>query len=314
MDKKLTVVVGTFNQNREKLKSTIESFLAQDYTAFNIIVVDDNHPYEIDKINDVSDYINSLKDERIIYIKNEVNIGVPDVFRKWVQMVNTSYFMIYGEGDMLLEGALNKMVDFLDTHSNIPAVHGLEINGNGEKGPPLFEKTGLIDSDVYLNSKFLGGKYGWSQASAMYRTEFFRIKDVQIVHDWYWDFIFHCSVLLFSNKMGYLNEFLAARGTDEIDFERALKENYFRIYTERIYLGLKFIDDHEFYMINKGLPVEKYKFQLAKRLLKTSFREKVPAKVRYAIRKSLPILAGAITGYIAERMLQFPKLFIKNKY
>jgi len=314
MKEKVTIVIGTFNQNREKLKKTIEGFLSQDFRNFKIFIVDDNHPTSKSIIKDIQDYLASLNDSRINYIKNEVNIGVPDVFRKWINLIDTSYFMIYGEGDYLLDGALKKMVIFLDNHSSIPAVHGLEIDENGGEGESLFEETGLISSNIYLDSKFLNGNLGWSQASAMYRTEFFKIKNIKIIHDWYWDFYFHCSLLLFSDKIGYINEHLASRGFDGVDYAESLKKNYFRVHTERIYLALSFIEEHEFYMINRGLNVQNYKFNLAKRLLATAFRERNKLKISFALRNSIPLLFEPIFILFFRLLVFVPRLFVKNKF
>jgi glycosyltransferase involved in cell wall biosynthesis len=312
-DSKLTLIIGTFNNDYAKIKDSIDGIIIQSFKSFKLIVVDDNHKKDQNISNNIKKYILGLGDSRIKYIKNTTNIGVPFVYRKWLDLVESEYFMILAEGDCLLEDALQKMVSFLDYNENADFVHGLEIKENGDLSKPLFESSGLISTKVYLDSKFLGGPFGWSQASAMYRTEIFKVKNIKIVHDWYWDFYFHCTLLVYSEKIGYINEYLAKRGNDGISYEEAKRINYFRINTERIYLGLKFLDEFEFYLINKGYPVNYYRNQLCKRLVKDSIILKDSEKSNFALRLAIVNYSKLLILLIFRALLYFPRIFYKNR-
>jgi hypothetical protein len=311
---KITVLIGTYKCGANKVQQTLESILNKTNKNVKIIVIDDNNKEDQFLSNEVLNYVNSLFDDRVSYVKNKVNIGVPFVFKKWISLVETDYFMILPEGDCLFEDSIQKMSDFLDKNCIIPFVHGLEIDENGVKGQHLFESTRIVDPKLYLDSKFLGGPYGWSQASAMYRTEIFNIKNIKIVHDWFWDFHFHCSILIFSEKIGYINEYLAKRGTDGISYEEAKNANYFRISTERIYLGLKFLDEFEFYMINKGYPVNQYRRHLTKRMIKDAIILKDQDKANYAIRLAISYCTKQALVGLLNLVLILPRMLYKKKF
>lgn len=310
---RLTILVGTFKNDFQKLQLTIDSLLNQNFNSIKIVIIDDNgseNQFFRDKINV---YVESLEDNRIVYIKNKVNIGVPFVYRKWIELVDTEYFMMLPEGDILLEDAIHKMVLFLDDFNEVPFVHGLEINENGIKGVQLFEKTGIVSSKLYFESKFLGGPYGWSQPSAIYRTEIFNVKNIKIVHDWYWDFYFHCTILAYSDKIGYINDYVAKRGNDGISFEEAVQDNYFRINTERIYLGLNFLNEFEFYLINKGYPVNYYRNHLSKKMLKEALLLKDYSKSFFALSLAITNYLKYFVVLVASVLLLVPRAYF-NRY
>lgn len=59
------------------LKNSINSILNQSYTDFELIIVNDTSPENIDSI------INSYTDKRIQYHKNEINIGGENLVKQW---------------------------------------------------------------------------------------------------------------------------------------------------------------------------------------------------------------------------------------
>ena len=147
----------------------------------------------------------------------------------------------------------------------------------------------------------------------MYRTDIFNIKSIKIVHDWFWDFHFHCTILIFSEKIGYINEYLAKRGTDGISYEDAKNANYFRISTERIYLGLRFLDEFEFFMINKGYLVSSYRNNLSKRLIKEAIKLRNIEESNFALKLAINNYFKLISLSFSRIIFYFPRVVFKNK-
>jgi len=272
MSEILTIIIGTYCQSPEKLLNTINSILKQNCDNLKIIIVDDN--YSKDYSNNILNNIKNLKEEKITVVSNDTNIGVPHVFRKWFSLVTTKYFMFYCEGDILLDNSINKMINFLNNNSKIFAVHGQEYDENGLVTKSLFPKTGLYSTKIYIDSKFNNGHFGWSNASAMYRTEIVKWHDLEVVNNWYWDFTFQLKLLIFSEKIGYINEPLAKRDGDGKDYLTELRNNYFKINTERVLLAYKFLCDNELFLLMKKIDINIYKYAIAKRLIYSCFREK----------------------------------------
>ena len=196
---RLTILLGTFKKP-DHIGMTIKSILSQSFKDFELIIFDDNHAEDQIVIDKTFAVIESFNDKRIKYIKNEGNIGVPHVFRKWVLHANLEYFMIFCDGDVLLPGALHKMVNYLDKNPGSSMVHGLQTDGQGVKQSPLSKSTRSFNSSIYLKSHLVGNGsklYGWSQLTAMFRTELWKAWDIPVVHDHFWDFYFHMDLLIY---------------------------------------------------------------------------------------------------------------------
>ena len=72
------------------LRESIDSILGQTYTDFELIIVNDASPEDVDSI------VNSYNDKRIQYYRNEDNIGGKDLVAQW------NYSISYAAGDYLV--------------------------------------------------------------------------------------------------------------------------------------------------------------------------------------------------------------------
>ncbi|MFT5249097.1 MAG: glycosyltransferase involved in cell wall biosynthesis [bacterium] len=300
---KITLVLGTYKVP-ELIKPTLEGFLNQTYKDFIVFVVDDNSPADVEIIQKSKSIVESFNDPRIHYIKNDVNIGVPHVIRKWINLVNTEYFYICGAGDKLYPNALELMVSFLEKNQKASMVHGLEIKPNGSKDIPLFDNTGSYDAKIYLKSHLndLGKSkiYSWSQCSAVFRTELFKIWNIPVKPFHFWDYYFHCTYLLHSKEVGFIKELLTIRNNDSEDscFQ---KLNDFTGRIERLHQALEFIKENKSILIARNHKVYNYTVIIKSTLLYYSFRQNL------SFSESLFCLEK-----IFSSNLLFPVVFILN--
>ena len=72
------------------LKESIDSIINQTYTDFELIIVNDASPEDVDSI------VNSYQDDRIQYYRNEKNIGGTDLVAQW------NYSISYAKGEYLI--------------------------------------------------------------------------------------------------------------------------------------------------------------------------------------------------------------------
>lgn len=274
MSNKVTLVFGSYG-NPELIKKTLYSFSLQTYKDFKAYIVDDNPSDDQSTIQKTREIVSSFEDPRFIYLKNDSNLGVPHVFRKWISLVQSEYFYICGAGDALVPDALEMMITFLDRNPKAAFVHGREIKPNGKEDLELFDNTGLKDAKLYLKyhlTAFTGSKvYSWSQCSAVFRTEQFRFWDLPIKSYHYWDFYFHCSILLLSKQCGYINSILNIRN----DNSEGVTLSPFVSKIERLVQSLKFIDDNEMKLIHQGHSVLSYKIITKISLFYSAFRYKL---------------------------------------
>jgi glycosyltransferase involved in cell wall biosynthesis len=302
--KKITLVVGTY-KDPDGLRKTLQGFAQQSYNQFNVVIIDDNSPADVDIIQQTRSIIESYPDLCVKYIKNDINIGVPHVFRKWINIVDTEYFYISGSGDRLLPSAIELMVTFLDSHPEVSMVHGLETKGNSVKERPLFHDDTTFDPKLYLDFLLIGGeiRYAWSQMAAMFRTEFWRIKNIPITKYYYWDHYFHCNYLLLSDHIGYINEYLCVRNIEARRYYNSLGENYFIPALETKYQSLQFINENEFNLVLNGYNVNRYRRIISLRIL---------SKIRLLRTREEIILCLKYGGinYIKSIYLEFLGMFV----
>lgn len=87
-------------------REAIDSILNQTYSDFELIIVNDASPQDLDSI------VNSYSDERIRYYKNEKNIGGQDLVAQWnkcLSYVNTDYIILASDDDVYSPSYLEEM-------------------------------------------------------------------------------------------------------------------------------------------------------------------------------------------------------------
>lgn len=106
---KVTVFIPVYN--REKyVGEAIESILAQTFSNFEILLVDDG------STDQSVDTIRSFSDPRIRLVCNEGNLGIPKTRNKGVELARGQYMAMLDSDDRAYPDRLEKQVAFLDTH------------------------------------------------------------------------------------------------------------------------------------------------------------------------------------------------------
>lgn len=115
---KFSVTIPAFKDRF--LKETIDSILAQTYQNYEIVIVNDASPYNLDAI------INLYSDPRIRYFKNEKNCGAKDVVDNWnicLSHAKGEYLICMGDDDKLIPCCLQVYADMIEKHPNVDLLH-----------------------------------------------------------------------------------------------------------------------------------------------------------------------------------------------
>lgn len=102
------------------LKETIDSVLAQTYPNYEIVVVNDASPYDLDAI------MSQYTDERIRYFKNEKNCGARDVVDNWnicLSHATGDYLICMGDDDNLTPRCLQDFADLIAKYPELDLFH-----------------------------------------------------------------------------------------------------------------------------------------------------------------------------------------------
>lgn len=93
------------------LNECVESILSQSFNDFELVIVNDASPENLDLI------VNKFNDKRIRYLKNSINYGAIDVVDNWnkcLSYANGEYFVLMGDDDRMLPNYLaefNKLIE-----------------------------------------------------------------------------------------------------------------------------------------------------------------------------------------------------------
>lgn len=113
------------------LAECIDSILAQTYSNFELVIVNDASPQNLDEI------VGRYYDDRIRYFKNEKNCGalhVVDNWNKCLAYAKGDYVICMGDDDRLLPSCLEEYSKLIDKYPDLDIYHGMteiiDENGN----------------------------------------------------------------------------------------------------------------------------------------------------------------------------------------
>jgi glycosyltransferase involved in cell wall biosynthesis len=119
---RVSVLTPIYNTNPTHLRECIESVLAQTFTDFEFLILNDSPDnMEIEKI--VKEY--AKRDKRIKYFKNDRNMGITPSRNKLLDMARGEYIATFDHDDISVPNRLELQVDFLDKNPNVGVVSGL---------------------------------------------------------------------------------------------------------------------------------------------------------------------------------------------
>lgn len=130
----LSVLMGVFNEEKY-IEDAIDSILAQTFSDFEFLIVDDNSQ------DQSSNIIESYNDPRIRFIKNETNHGLTASLNRALDLATGTYIARQDADDISEPNRFEKQVSFLEQNTNVSIV------GTG---------TYLIDGDGEIVDKRLG--------------------------------------------------------------------------------------------------------------------------------------------------------------
>jgi len=151
----LSIVLPTYNSS-EYLVDTISSILDQDYSDFELIIIDDH------STDDTESVLSSFNDDRINYIRLDKNHGGPSRPRNiGISAASGEYVAFFDSDDIMASTKLSKCVDILNRFSNVSLVftdaYKVDSQGNTYSGTLLQDYEGLrsklksaISANCYL--------------------------------------------------------------------------------------------------------------------------------------------------------------------
>ena len=135
-----------FHGDVNLFKESVRSVLSQSSSSWRLLIINDAHPdLEVDQ------WVNKLNDKRIIYIRNEKNLGPSLNYTKCIELVSGTHCLIFGADDILSWDYVEKMISAISMYPESDFYHPRVqiIDQEGKEYLPTVDKI----------KKFLTPKY-----------------------------------------------------------------------------------------------------------------------------------------------------------
>lgn len=117
----ISVVVPTYKRKSELIKRAIDSILGQTYNNLELLVIDDS-PSDFEHRKEVEEFLESLSDKRIRYIKHEKNYGANKARNTGIELANGKYVAFLDDDDEWMRDKLELQIEKFD-NPNIGLVY-----------------------------------------------------------------------------------------------------------------------------------------------------------------------------------------------
>lgn len=147
---KISVIMPVYN-GEKYLRQAIDSILSQTFSDFEFIIINDASKDSTEEI------IKSYNDERIVYLKNEENLGVAGTLNKGIDAARGEYIARMDADDISMPDRFLKQVTIMDSNKDIGVCGGnLIIFGEeiDERNFIYSETDKKIRVDMIFNSAF----------------------------------------------------------------------------------------------------------------------------------------------------------------
>lgn len=163
---KVSVVMSVYKEPLNWIQESIDSILQQTFTDFEFIIINDNPGRE-----ELLAFLesNRVKDERIIIINNEKNIGLTRSLNKGIAISQGEYVARMDADDISVPERFEKQVKLLNSHKNV-GVCGSHIHYFGasdyickypesDKDMYWFLKSNMAHPAVMIRKSIFNGTY-----------------------------------------------------------------------------------------------------------------------------------------------------------
>lgn len=146
---KATVLMPVFN-GEQHLKSSIESILNQTFKNFTLLIINDG------STDSSADIVKQINDSRIVFIENEVNMGIVKTLNRGIELINSEYIIRMDSDDIAKPERFKKQINFMDNNPNI-AVSGtatslFRVESKKKKRRIIPSKPSEVRSELFFNT------------------------------------------------------------------------------------------------------------------------------------------------------------------
>ena len=167
----ISVVLSTYNRDYG-LPVSIESILNQSFNDFEFIIINDGSTDKTDAV--IKAY--AKKDPRIIYLKNDKNMGLIYSLNRGLNAAKGKYIARMDDDDYSIRDRFARQIQILEQHPKL-TVLGSNIGGAGSKFQVDFDKEPVLipPEEIEINTYFSSGL---AHPTIMIRRDFLTQNDI----------------------------------------------------------------------------------------------------------------------------------------
>ena len=155
---KVSVLTPIYKTNERHLREAIESVLAQTFTDFEFLLLDDCPEDDREAV------VRSYDDSRIVYLKNERNLGISASRNKLIDLAKGEYLAVFDHDDICRPERLAHEVAWLDAHPECGVVGGwVRQSDNGSV-------THYPEGDSAIKVNMMRGASVWHPAAMVRKS------------------------------------------------------------------------------------------------------------------------------------------------
>ncbi len=159
MSARVSIILPTYN-GAQYIAGAIESVLVQTYPNWELIIVDDGSTDDTEKV------VTGFVDQRIIYIKNEGNLGIQKTLNRGIALAKGEYIARIDDDDRWIDKEkLSTQVQFLGLHPEYVLVGTGAILVTSHENE--VSRYLLPESDYAIRNRMLG-KNCFAHSTVMY--------------------------------------------------------------------------------------------------------------------------------------------------
>ena len=154
---KVSVLTPIYRTNEAHLRAAIESVLAQTFADFELLLLDDCPEDSREAV------VKSYDDPRIVYLKNERNLGISASRNKLIDLSQGEYLAVFDHDDICRPERFSKQVAYLDAHPECGVV-------GGWTKPSFGEPNTYPELDHAVKLAMMNGASVWHPASMIRKS------------------------------------------------------------------------------------------------------------------------------------------------
>jgi glycosyltransferase involved in cell wall biosynthesis len=159
----VSIIMPTYN-GAQYIKRALQSVIDQSYQQWELIIIDDGSDDQTKTATAIANY---LADNRVMYLKNEKNLGIQKTLNRGLAQAKGEYIARIDDDDIWADPEkLRQQVDFLETRPQYVLV-GTGTSIVDEEGKELIRYL-LPQDDTAIRNKILG-KNCFVHSSVMFK-------------------------------------------------------------------------------------------------------------------------------------------------